>query len=381
MIVRQSDESRDMDRLDSIIRKIYDAAIDPAEWEALLTDIASAIGAVAGFYAGLDIRHGRGAYWHTIGHDPRIQGLYNDQFLAVDPTLAHIIKTPGRAFACSEYLSDAYVSASKFYSEFMIPNGIRYVLSGVVSKQGSMVSFFGFQRHVSQPPFSQLETDFLQRLIPHFAKADQVAAKVSTVSDAKRLAMAVLDRMDYGIVIVNQVGNVRMTNLRAEQLLQSGEIIQSVFGRIRLTNAKDNEALCGLARSATASDSADIHVRTIETTAELGSARIRVAVLPISHAEKKQLDDDDAHIALVLTDSNQQRAMAPHVLQDSYGLTIAETRVATGLAGGQTQDELCESLFVSLATIKTHTQHIYQKIGVSRQVDLVRIVYGLPALF
>jgi len=39
------------------------------------------------------------------------------------------------------------------------------------------------------------------------------------------------------------------------------------------------------------------------------------------------------------------------------------------------------ALFLSLATIKTHTQNIYQKIGVSRQADLVRLVYGLPALF
>lgn len=59
---------------------------------------------------------------------------------------------------------------------------------------------------------------------------------------------------------------------------------------------------------------------------------------------------------------------------------MVQTRVATGLAGGQTLDDLGESLFVSIATIKTHTQHIYQKIGVSGQVDLVRLVYGLPAL-
>jgi DNA-binding CsgD family transcriptional regulator len=370
-----------MDRLDSIIRKIYDAAIDPAEWEALLTEIASAIGAVAGFYAGLDIRHGRGAFWYTVGHDPRIQALYNDQYLAIDPTLAHIIKTPGNAFACSEYLSDADMAASRFYSEFMIPNGIRYVLSGGVSMQGSMVSFFGFQRHVTQPPFSQIETEFMQRLIPHFAKADQVAAKVSTVSDAKRLAMAVLDRMDYGIVIVNQAGHVRMTNQRAEQWLQSGEVIQSLFGRIRLTNTKDNDVLCGLIRTAASGANADMHAKTIETVAAHSNTRVRVAVLPISNDEKKQLDDDEAGVVLILSDNNQQRAMASHVLQDSYGLTVAETKVATGLAGGQTQDELSETLFVSLSTIKTHTQHIYQKIGVSRQVDLVRLVYGLPALF
>lgn len=370
-----------MDRLDSIIRKIYDAALDPKEWDSLLAEIASAIGAVAGFYAGLDIRHGRGAFWYTVGHDPRMQALYNEHYLAIDPTLTHIIKTPGKAFACGEYLSDADVAASRFHTEFMIPNGIRYVLSGVVNMQGSMVSFFGFQRHVSQPPFSQVETDFLQRLIPHFAKADQVAAKVSTVSDAKRMAMSVLDRLDYGIVIVNQAGHVRMTNLRAEKWLQSGEVIQSLFGRIRLTHAKDNDVLCGLMGSATVGDSADMHVKTIETVAENSNTRVRITVLPITNSEQRQLEDDDAQVALIISDVHQLRTMAPHVLQDSYGLTAAETRVAIGLAGGQTQDELSETLFVSLATIKTHTQHIYQKIGVSRQADLVRLVYGLPALF
>jgi DNA-binding CsgD family transcriptional regulator len=370
-----------MDRLDSIIRKIYDAALDPAEWEALLAEIASAIGAVAGFYAGLDIRHGRGAFWYTTGHDERVATLYNEHYLSIDPTLAHIIKTLGKAFACSEYLSDAEVAASRFHTEFMIPNGIRYVLSGVVSMQGSMVSFFGFQRHISQLSFSQIEADFLQRLIPHFAKADQVAAKVSTVSDAKRLAMAVLDRMDYGIIIVNQAGHVRMTNQRAEQWLQAGEAIQSLFGRIRLANIKDNDALSGLIRTAASGNNDDMQARNIETLAPQGGARVRITVLPVSNDEKRQLDDDEAGVVLVLSDNNQQRIMASSVLQDSYGLTVAETRVATGLARGQTQDELSETLFVSLATIKTHTQHIYQKIGISRQVDLVRLVYGLPALF
>lgn len=366
---------------DRIIQKIYGAALDAQGWEPLLAEIASAVGAVAGLYAGLDVRHGRGAYWHTTGHDPRIAALYNEHYLALDPTLAHIIQSPGRAFACTDYLSDADVTASRFHSEFMIPNDIRYVLSGVVSMEGSMISFFGFQRHISQQPFSRIEADFLQRLIPHFANADQVAAKVSTISDAKRVAMAVLDRIDFGIVIVNRAGHIRMTNQRAEQWLQSGDVVQSLFGRFRLTNAMDNEVLEKMVRTATSADNGYLQAKSIETSASHADVRARIVVLPISNDEQRQLDDNEASVTIIISDKNQQRAMAPHLLQDSYGLTVAETRVATGLAGGQTQDELCESLFVSLATIKTHTQHIFQKTGVSRQADLVRLVYGLPALF
>lgn len=367
--------------LAGIIQAIYAAAIDPSEWNALLGEISSAIGAVAGFYAGLEVRQGRGAFWYTAGHDKQMALLYNEHYLGLDPTLAHIIKTPGKAFACTDYLSDADVADSRFHSEFMIPNGMRYVLSGVVSMEGSMISLFGFQRLISQVPFSRAETDFVQRLIPHFAMADKVAAKVSTISDARRLAMAVLDRMDYGIVIVSQAGQIRMSNHRAELWLQSGSLVHSHFGRIRLTAPKDNVALDQLIRAAGASDNRDVRAHAIDAVGDKDGMRAKILVLPINNEEQRHLDDNQARVALIITDINQQRAMAPQLLQQSYGLTQAETKVATGLASGKTQDELAESLFVSLATIKTHTQHIYQKVGVSRQVELVRLIYGLPPLF
>jgi len=41
-----------------------------------------------------------------------------------------------------------------------------------------------------------------------------------------------------------------------------------------------------------------MHVRTIETVAQNGNTSIRVAVLPISHAEKKQLDDESVLLSL-----------------------------------------------------------------------------------
>ncbi|OEZ60120.1 LuxR C-terminal-related transcriptional regulator [Duganella sp. HH105] len=76
------------------------------------------------------------------------------------------------------------------------------------------------------------------------------------------------------------------------------------------------------------------------------------------------------------------------LLYCSFGLGLRAKEMAAlrikhvlGVDGNLLDEMLSETLFVSLATIKTHTQHIYQKIGISRQVDLVRLVYGLPALF
>jgi DNA-binding CsgD family transcriptional regulator len=359
-------------RLDSIIERIYDAALDQQAWPLLLNDIATAINATSGFHAGLDTRHGRGAYWHTVGHDPATQALYNQHYLDNDPTLAHIIKFPGIVFSCTDYLSDAAVAASRFYTEFLIPNGLRYVLSGVVATRGSMISFFGFQRGAAQAPFSSADKDFVQRLVPHLTKADLVAARLGTTSDARRLAMAVLDRLDYGVVLADRMGNIRLTNRRAEQWLEQAEIIQAHFGRLRFRAPAEQEAFAGLLRAATTGTAGIRQLRAAN-----GGA-VKVVVFPVDQQEQARLDDDQAQVAVVIADDH--RTIAPQVLRDTYDLTPAETKVALGLASGQTQEELGASLFVSLATIKTHTQHIFRKTGVSRQADLIRLIYGLPAL-
>ena len=360
-------------RLDSIIERIYDAALDDHAWPPLLADIADAIGATAGFHAGLDTRHGRGAYWHAVGHDPATQALYNQHYLDDDPTLAHIIRFPGTVFCCTDYLSDAAVAASRFHTEFLIPNGLRYVLSGVASMRGSMVSFFGFQRGLAQTPFSSNDKAFVQRLVPHLAKAGQVAARIGTISDARRLAMAVLDRLDYGIILADRAGNIRLTNRRAEQWLEQADTIEAHFGRLRFHAAAERETLAGLLGAATAGD-AGIH----QLRAANGSV-VKVVVVPVNQEQQARLDDDQAQVAVVIADDH--RTIAPRLLRDAYHLTAAETKVAIGLASGLTQEELGASLFVSLATIKTHTQHIFRKTGVSRQAELIRLIYGLPALF
>ena len=79
---------------------------------------------------------------------------------------------------------------------------------------------------------------------------------------------------------------------------EAGHSIKATEDRIRLTNATDNEILSGLTRTAAADEGGEMHVRTIETVAQNGNTSIRVAVLPISHAEKKQLDDESVLLSL-----------------------------------------------------------------------------------
>lgn len=55
-----------------------------------------------------------------------------------------------------------------------------------------------------------------------------------------------------------------------------------------------------------------------------------------------------------------------------YNLTEREQQVAKLLLQGSSYDQIAEELFISKYTVKRHAHNLYQKIGVSAKVDLIR---------
>ncbi len=61
-------------------------------------------------------------------------------------------------------------------------------------------------------------------------------------------------------------------------------------------------------------------------------------------------------------------------IAEAHELTNQETRIHTMLARGRNQHYIAEELFISPHTIKTHTYHIYKKLGVHSQQELIDMV-------
>ena len=66
-------------------------------------------------------------------------------------------------------------------------------------------------------------------------------------------------------------------------------------------------------------------------------------------------------------------------LQELYHLTPAELRLCNQLGQGQTLKEAAEDTGIGLETNRTHLKRIFQKMGVNRQTELVRIVTQISA--
>jgi DNA-binding CsgD family transcriptional regulator len=84
---------------------------------------------------------------------------------------------------------------------------------------------------------------------------------------------------------------------------------------------------------------------------------------------------DQAPAAVVfITDPEAAAAVDPTLLAQLFDLTATEAKVAASIAAGKGLPQTALALRISTNTAHTHLQRIFQKCGVSRQTELVRML-------
>lgn len=63
-----------------------------------------------------------------------------------------------------------------------------------------------------------------------------------------------------------------------------------------------------------------------------------------------------------------------HILKARYGLSIRELEIAELLVRGNTVPAIATKLFISEHTVKTHSKHIYAKLGIHKKQELLELV-------
>ena len=82
--------------------------------------------------------------------------------------------------------------------------------------------------------------------------------------------------------------------------------------------------------------------------------------------------------ALVLiVEPGRHHRIDPGLVAAALGLTPPESRVAVWLAEGQSVRDIAKVTGLSEHTLYWHLKQIYQKLPISRQVDLVRLVLSI----
>ncbi|GAA2803017.1 response regulator [Crossiella cryophila] len=111
-------------------------------------------------------------------------------------------------------------------------------------------------------------------------------------------------------------------------------------------------------------------------TKEAGRAEIAAALRAAAAGQSTFAPAVSQRLVAALT---RQEPAKPHRPPD--GLTAREAEVLTLIAGGRSNPEIAAALFISEATVKTHINNAFAKIGARNRADATRYAYrtGLTA--
>ena len=213
-----------------------------------------------------------------------------------------------------------------------------------------------------------------EALTLHFERVLRVRLEIGT-HDRERLALnEVFDRMPTGVLLLDAEGRVVQANLSAERMVQLDDGLHLVDGRLRAEGDPDEALQEGIDEALDAASRGDFdHVAQATVPSRAGRRAFQLSLLPL-FAPRPGHAAPDAVAAVLFGSPDAVSHASLDALGAVYGLTPAESGIVQGLVEGRTIEEIAALRKVKTLTVRGQLKQIFVKTGVSRQVDLIRLV-------
>jgi len=363
-----------LDKIEPLIETIYDAAVDPALWPSALASIADYVGGVAAALLSKDTAQGGACAHFHFGLDPEFSRRYEETYWQFDPT-ANLSR-----FDVEEIVSvanlvpyDEFVDG-RFFREWAKPQDWVDSANVVLEKSATGVSYLAVIRDKANGLVDDKARQRLATLAPHVRRAAAIG-KVAELRQAEASTfMNVLDGLSAGLFLLNTAGRIVHANEAARDILATGEVLWSVAGRLVATDGQVNQALRDMLAACERGDAANGTKGIALPIVACDGEHYVAHALPLTSRGRR--DSDAATVAIFVRKATLIAPASSEVIGRTFKLTPTEMRVLLAIVEVGGVPEVAEAFGVADTTIKTHLGRLYEKTGLGRQADLVKLVAG-----
>jgi len=370
----------DIDTFDSLVSSIYDAAVNAKRWPLFVQRLAHALNAPSCLLRVQDLASNQVGTYITHGLDPEFQKKYTDYYVHIDPLMTLPDQyLPGTVIQTATCMPESF-RQSEFYNEYALPQGMEHILGSFPVRDDARVAVLGVQRPASAGQYQAHEVALLDRLMPHLQRAIKISRHLMQVTAKAEAACDVLNRMSVGVILVDTFGSPVFVNGTAEAMMRAGAGLSIVRNNLQAPTWADTLELQRLIAAAASGDSLKISgSMLISGGAEMQPWNILVAPVNRENTDELGFEQSPVAAALFISTSDQQVELSLTVLQQLYGFTPAEARLAAALANGQSLDTIAVQFMLSKNTLRSQLKSCFNKTGTVRQAELVKIILCNPA--
>ena len=217
-------------------------------------------------------------------------------------------------------------------------------------------------------------------IVPHVRRAVLIGKAIEFKETEAAMFAEMLDSLSAGLFLIGSDGRVVHANAAGRDMLDSGDILRSIHGRVRTGDGPVDKALHEIFAAADNGDAA-IGVKGIALPLTAHDGERYVAhTLPLTSGERRRAAKAyTATTAMFVCKAAMQGPPVPDVIAKLYDLTPAELRVLLAIVEVGGIPEVAEAFGVADSTIRTHVGRLFDKTGTGRQADLVKLVAGFSS--
>ncbi len=366
----------------TIADSAYEAAISGEGWPSILDELRKSLNARSIALIDYLPKTNRGFIHQSIGLAPRFVETYSERHAAQDVWMKRLGYSGGVSVAMrgEELVPEHLLVGSEFYHEWLEPQGLFHsMLFVLMRREESHIVCAAFRSEAD----GRFEDDIAKRFAresDHLGRALKIHGILSRTAIERDAALAALDQIPIGVIIVDDAGMVLDSNHVANEVLAANDGLMLDRSGLK---GHTREATLGLHELIATATSPDRQVRPDVTDTLLldrpsgrSSLAVTIGRLPLA---SRFLGTDRRAAAIYITDPQTPFELDSSKLRRLYKLTPAEARLAAHLAQGSRLEDAATDLGVSLNTVRTHLKRIFSKTGTDRQAELVRLIISGPA--
>jgi len=211
---------------------------------------------------------------------------------------------------------------------------------------------------------------------------DLRTGKVIDLRQAEAATFAdILDGLSPAIFLVDTDGQIVHGNAASRSMLEHGDLLRTVHGRLNASDAQVDQTLHDAFATAGKSDSEMGGKGKAWSLKGRAGERYIAHVLPLSVGERRKAGAASAAVAALFVRKAELETVPPsEVIGKTYKLTPTELRVLRAIVNVGGVRQVAGNLGVADTTVKTHLGRLFEKTGVSRQADLVKLVAGYSSV-
>jgi DNA-binding CsgD family transcriptional regulator len=348
-----------------LIDRIYEASFSPELWPALLDEMALLTEGRGGL---LLTASDRILSWTSSDNLQESTAAYVNEgyFKRCGRRVCMFKKAHSEFLIENDYWTQEEFDSNEIYRDFFRPRGLGYSAgTGIIMPTGDHLALF-VERSFDSGPMEKANVQQLNELRPHLARSAFVSSRLGLKSAAG--ASETLSKLGLGTILLNSVGEVIESHNITDDI--SKHLIWAAHNRLRLKD-KQADALFKGALDNQKDHPASL-IRSFPLRDVMDQAQLVAHIVPISRSAHDIFTG--SYALLVLTPVTSKNVPAVDLVRSLFDFTASEARVARGLAGGKSVEDIATTGGVALSTVRTQLRQVMEKTGCSRQAEVVALM-------